>query len=478
MTSSDPAQTTADPSVLDQIAGIVGPEHVLTSAQDMAPYLVEWRDRYHGKALAVVRPGSTQDVAAVMKAARANSVPIVPQSGNTGLVGGQIPIGDGNEIVLSLARLNAIRDLDTDGNTITVEAGCILQSIQDAARDAGRLFPLSLGAEGSCMIGGNLATNAGGTSVLAYGNARDLTLGLEVVMADGAVWNGLRALRKDNTGYDLKDLFIGSEGTLGIITAAVLKLFPMPRATATAFIGVPSPEAALELMAIARDAVGPALTAFEFLPRMGLDFVLTHVPGTRDPLSEEHRWYVLMELASGSEDALDATLETILAGAYESGLVSDATIARSESEAGALWRLRLMLSEVQRHEGGSIKHDIAVPVSSVPQFLREASALVREMVPGCRPLPFGHLGDGNVHFNVSQPIGMDKAMFLDQWERVADAVHGLTLSMNGTVSAEHGIGQMKRELLKRTKDPVEMKLMRKIKKALDPKGLLNPGKVV
>ncbi|MCC0017254.1 MAG: FAD-binding oxidoreductase [Rhodobiaceae bacterium] len=478
MTSPTDTDTAADSAVLEQLATAVGAANVITDDADKALFLHELRDLYHGKTRAVIRPGSTDEVAAVMRIASENNLTIVPQGGNTGLVGGQTPFESGHEYVLSLTRMNRIRALDTDGNTITVEAGAVLETVQNAARDAGRLFPLSLGSEGSCTIGGNLATNAGGTAVLAYGNMRELTLGLEVVLSDGSVWEGLRALRKDNTGYDLKDLFIGSEGTLGIITAAVLKLFPLPRATATAFIGLPSPADALALLATAREAVGPALTAFEIIPRIGLDFVLTHAPATRDPLGEEHPWYVLLELSSGVEDTLDETLEAILGAGYEAGQVSDAAIAKSEGEARELWRLRMLLSEVQRHEGGSIKHDIAVPVSRVPQFIREASALVREMVPGCRPVPFGHLGDGNVHFNVSQPVDMDKAAFLDQWERIAEAVHGLTLSMGGTVSAEHGIGRMKRDLLARTKSPVEMELMRRIKLVLDPRGTLNPGKVL
>ena len=475
--SSPNEQAIVCESALDKIERIVGSGHVLTDAPDMAPHLKELRDRYHGKAAAIVLPGSTAEVAEVMKIASAHGIPVVPQSGNTGLVGGQIPFETGEEIVLSLKRLNRIRAIDTSSNTMTVEAGCVLETIQNAAKDAGRLFPLSLGAEGSCMIGGNISTNAGGTAVLAYGNTRELVLGLEVVLADGRVWDGLRALRKDNTGYDLKDLFVGSEGTLGIVTAAVIKLFPLPRAKATAFIAVPTPTDALELLGMARDAVGPALTAFEFLPRIGLDFV-NHAPSVRDPFSEDHPWYVLMEFSSGVEDSLDEVMEAILAAGYDAGHVSDAIPAKSEADSIAFWRIRMLMSEVQRHEGGSIKHDIAVPVAKVPQFIREATALVEELVPGCRPVPFGHLGDGNVHFNVSQPVGADKQHFLDQWERVADAVHKLTLSMGGTISAEHGIGRMKRDLLARTKSSVEMDMMRAVKKALDPKGILNPGKVL
>ncbi|MEZ5877409.1 MAG: FAD-binding oxidoreductase [Tepidamorphaceae bacterium] len=478
MTIPKEQASAASEAVLDKIAAIVGPNHVLTGAKEMQPHLKELRDRYHGKAAAIVLPGSTAEVSEVMKIAHKEKIPVVPQSGNTGLVGGQVPFDTGEEIVLSLKRLNQIRAIDTSSNTMTVEAGCILETIQTAAQDAGRLFPLSLGAEGSCMIGGNIATNAGGTAVLAYGNTRELTLGLEVVLADGRIWDGLRALRKDNTGYDLKDLFIGSEGTLGIVTAAVIKLFPLPRAKATALIAMPTPADALELLGMARDAVGPALTAFEFIPRIGLDFVINHAPAVRDPFNEDHPWYVLMEFSSGVEDSLDEIMETILAAGYEAGHISDAVPAKSEADSIAFWRIRMLMSEVQRHEGGSIKHDIAVPVAKVPQFIREATALVQELVPGCRPVPFGHLGDGNVHFNISQPVGADKQDFLAQWERVADAVHKLTLSMGGTISAEHGIGRMKRDLLAQTKSKVEMDMMRAVKKALDPKGILNPGKVL
>ncbi len=473
-----PAAAHDTDDLLAAIEAIVGAENVLREPEDMQPYLVEWRDRYVGQARAIVRPSNTGEVSSVMALAHEAGQPIVPQGGNTGLVGGQIPAGGGDEIVLSLARLNRIRDIDTLGDTMTVEAGCVLEAIHEAAEVVERMFPLSLGAQGSCMIGGNLASNAGGTAVLAYGNARDLTLGLEVVLADGRVWNGLRALKKDNTGYDLKDLFIGSEGTLGIITAAVIKLFPKPRATATAFVGVASVEAALNLLNDTRAAVGGALTAFEFMPRIGIEFVLRHVQGSRDPLEAEHPWYVLMELSSGIEESLDETLETILGGGYERGNVVDATVAKSHAEAQALWRMRLMLSEVQKHEGGSIKHDVAVPVARMGEFVRAASELVAGMVPGCRPVPFGHLGDGNVHFNVSQPPGADREAFLAQWERVNDAVHDLVMTFGGSVSAEHGIGQMKRSLLRRIKDPVEYDLMKTLKSALDPKGLLNPGKVL
>lgn len=468
----------ANDDVMMQFADAIGRDHIITDIGEMKPYLVEWRDKYQGAARAILRPGSVEEVSRILAIAHKTRTAIVPQGGNTGLVGGQIPFDKNEDFVLSMSRLNTIREVDPRGNTMTVECGVVLQAAQDAAADVGRLFPLSLGSEGSCQIGGNLASNAGGTAVLAYGNARDLTLGLEVVTAKGQIWDGLRKLKKDNTGYDLKDLFIGSEGTLGIITAAVLKLFPAPRAKATAFVGVESPDAALNLFNQALDAVGTQLTAFEFLPRIGLDFVLAHVPGVRDPLAGEHPWYALMELTSGIEDTLDHVLESILSVAFDAGGVGDATIARSEAEANALWNIRLLLSEVQKHEGGSIKHDVSVPVAAMPAFLRAATAEVERRIPLSRVVPFGHLGDGNVHFNVSQPVGADKQDFLARWEEVNDAVHEIVFQFGGSVSAEHGVGVMKRDLMGRIKSKVEIDMMKRIKKTLDPHGILNPGKVL
>jgi FAD/FMN-containing dehydrogenase len=473
-----PKPVAANDDVLEQFADTIGREHIITDASDMAPFLVEWRDRYQGAARAILKPGSTEEVAALLRTAHKHRTPIVPQGGNTGLVGGQIAFDGNEDFVLSLSRLNTIREVDPQGNTITAEAGVILQRIQDAAAEAGRFFPLSLGSEGSCQVGGNLASNAGGTAVLAYGSARDLALGLEVVTAKGQIWDGLRKLKKDNTGYDLKNLFIGSEGTLGVITAAVLKLFPAPRAKATALVGIESPEAALILFNQALEAAGPQLTAFEFLPRIGLDFVLTHVAGTRDPFADPHPWYVLMELTSGIEDTLENVMESILSGAFETGRIGDATIARSEAEAQSLWRIRLLLSEVQKHEGGSIKHDVSVPVAAMPAFLRAVTAEVERRLPKARVVPFGHLGDGNVHFNVSQPVGAPKEDFLDRWEEVNALVHGIVTEFGGSVSAEHGIGVMKRELMGEIKSDVELELMRSVKRALDPRGILNPGKVL
>ena len=462
-------------AILDRMAGIVGAKNIVTDADAMVPYLKEWRDLFRGKAQGIVRPGSTAEVAELVKLAAETGAKLVPQGGNTGLVGGQIPIAEGKEIILSLQRLDKIRTVDTDGDTMIVEAGVTLKRAQDAAGAAGRLFPLSLASEGSCTIGGNLSTNAGGTAVLAYGNARELCMGLEVVLPDGRIWNGLRQLRKDNTGYDLKDLFIGAEGTLGIITAAVLKLFPMPAARATAFLAVPDPAAALELLNAAKAGAGGTLTTFELMPRMGLDFVLRHAAGARDPLSESSPWYVLMEVSAQSAAGLDEAVEAFLGEALEKGIVTDAALAGSLTQRADFWKLREMMSEVQTYEGGSIKHDVSVPVHAQPEFLKRAIAVVEAMVPGCRPVPFGHLGDGNIHFNVSQPVGAEKAAYLARWSEMNEAVHAIVTELKGSISAEHGIGRLKRDLLPGVKDPVELDLMRAIKQTLDPKGVLNPG---
>lgn len=465
------------PELLDRFAALVGAGQALSAPVDIEPFLVEHRDLYRGTTPLVLRPGSVAEVSAIMKLAHETGTPVVPQGGNTGLVGGQIP--HGGEIVLSLSRLNAIRAVDPDGDTITVEAGCILDQVHGAAEAADRLFPLSLGSEGSCQVGGNLSTNAGGTAVLAYGNARELVLGLEVVLADGRIWNGLRALRKDNTGYSLKDLFIGAEGTLGVITAAVLKLFPRPRAQATAFAAVTDPAAALALFRIARAKAGSQLTACEILPRIGFDFVLRHSPASRDPIAGVHSWYVLIELSSPLEDAdLDSLMQAILESAFEQGIVADAAVAASIAQARDFWDLRLKMSEVQRNEGGSIKNDVSVPVARVPELIERGSAAAEAIVPGIRPVPFGHLGDGNIHFNFSQPVGADRAAFLAQWGPVTDAIDEIVLDLGGSISAEHGIGFLKRHLMEQIKQPVELELMRTIKAALDPRGILNPGKVV
>ncbi|MCU4178946.1 FAD-binding oxidoreductase [Bosea sp. BH3] len=462
-------------AILERMAGIVGAKNVVTDVDAMVPYLKEWRDLFRGKAQAIVRPGSTAEVAELVKLAAQTGTTLVPQGGNTGLVGGQIPIAEGREVILSLQRLDKVRAVDTDGDTMIVEAGVTLKRAQDTAEAAGRLFPLSLASEGSCTIGGNLSTNAGGTAVLAYGNARELCLGLEVVLPDGRIWNGLRQLRKDNTGYDLKDLFIGSEGTLGIITAAVLKLFPLPAARATAFLAVPEPAAALALLNDAKAGAGGTLTTFELMPRIGLEFVLRHAAGARAPLSEPSPWYVLMEVSAQSAAGLDEAVEAFLGEALEKGIVTDAALAGSLTQRADFWKLREMMSEVQTYEGGSIKHDVSVPVHAQPEFLKRAIAVVEAMVPGCRPVPFGHLGDGNIHFNVSQPVGADKAAYLAGWSEMNEAVHAIVTELHGSISAEHGIGRLKRDLLPGVKDPVELDLMRAIKQTLDPKGVLNPG---
>jgi FAD/FMN-containing dehydrogenase len=465
-------------SILDDMAAIVGAKNIVTDADAMVPYLKEWRDLFRGKAQAIVRPGSTQEVAELVKLAARTGTKLVPQGGNTGLVGGQIPIAEGREIILSLQRMDKIRAIDAQSDTMTVEAGLTLQKAQAAAEGAGRLFPLSLASEGSCTIGGNLSTNAGGTAVLAYGNARELCMGLEVVLADGRIWNGLRQLRKDNTGYDLKNLFIGAEGTLGIITAAVLKLFPQPAARATAFLAVPGPEEALALLNTAKAGAGGTLTTFELMSRLGVDFVLRHASGARDPLSGPSPWYVLMEVSSQSATGLDEALEAFLGEAMEQGLVTDAALAGSLTQRADFWKLREMLSEVQTYEGGSIKHDVSVPLHAVPAFIARASEAVTAMVPGCRPLPFGHMGDGNIHFNVSQPVGGDKAAFIASWSAMNEAVHAIVSEMHGSISAEHGIGRLKRDLLPGVKDPVELALMKMLKTTLDPQGILNPGAVL
>lgn len=467
-----------DPDLITRFADIVGPANALAEAHDQAPYLTEWRDRYVGRTPVVLRPGSVAEVSKILELANETRTAIVPQGGNTGLVGAQIPLESGDEIVISLARLNRIREIDPNGDTMTVEAGVTLANAQDTASDADRLFPLSLGSEGSCQIGGNLATNAGGTAVLAYGNARDLCLGIEVVLADGRVLDGLSKLRKDNTGYDLKDLFVGSEGTLGIITAAVLKLFPKPQSVETAFIAVAGPEAALQLFQKARKRAGPQLTSFELMPRIGIEFCLRHSPGSRDPLSEPSPWYVLAELSSGHDGSLRGLMESILADAFEDGLVVDAALAESGQQAVDFWHVRTAMSEVQREEGGSIKHDVSVPVSSVPAFVDKATAAVQAFAPGCRPVPFGHLGDGNIHFNVSQPVGADKAAYLAKWEAMNEIVHDIVLEFGGSISAEHGIGRMKRDLMPRIKGAVELDLMRALKRTLDPNNILSPGRLL
>jgi FAD/FMN-containing dehydrogenase len=467
-----------NPSLLSRFAEIVGARQVITEPSDMERYLVEERGLYRGRALCVVRPGSTNEVSRVVALCDETNTKIVPQGGNTGLVGGQIPYEGGDEIVLSLARLVAIREVDASSNTMIVEAGVTLLRAQEEAEKVERLFPLSLASEGTCTIGGNLSTNAGGTAVLAYGNARDLVLGLEVVLADGRILSDLSKLKKDNTGYDLKHLFMGAEGTLGIITAAVLKVFPRPRARETAVVGLADPQHALALLNLAQQRAGQSLVTFEIVPRIGIDFVLRHAQGARDPLASPHAWYVLIELASQAGDGSRDSAESMLAEALEKGIAEDAALASSLDQRSAFWRLREDLAEVQKQEGGSIKHDVSVPVAAVPVFIETATAAVEAALPGARVVAFGHLGDGNIHFNVSQPIGADRQAFLARWHELNGVVHPIVARHGGSISAEHGIGRLKRDLLPKVKDPVALDVMRALKRTLDPKGLINPGKVL
>jgi FAD/FMN-containing dehydrogenase len=472
----DAADAKIAPALLDRFAAIVDEKYAITDPQAQEPYLVEMRNLFHGHTPMVLRPSTVDEVSRILKLANDTATPIVPQGGNTGLVGGQIPLH--NEIVLSLNRLDRIREVDPTSNTLTCEAGVTLQRAREAAAAADRLYPQVLPSDGTCTIGGNLSTNAGGTAAITHGVARSHVLGIEVVLADGRVLNNLNKLKKDNTGYDLKNLFIGSEGTLGVITAAVLRLVPRPRSIETAFAGVPSVEAALELLGLATEQTGGGVTSFEIMTREGIELVLQYGPGTRDPLASKHPWYVLLEMSSQQREGLRDVMEEVLAGGAERGLVTDATIADSLEQGKAFWRIRDLFSEVQRHAGGSIKEDISVPVAAVPAFIREANAAVAALIPGARPVPFGHLGDGNIHYNVSQPIGADKAEFLKRWGDVNAVVFEVVKKYNGSISAEHGIGLLKRDLLPSVKDPVAIDLMRNLKHMLDPKGILNPGKVI
>jgi FAD/FMN-containing dehydrogenase len=458
---------------------VVGEAGLILDAERMRSYLSDWRGAYRGQAAAVLRPASTAEVAAAMRLCAEAGVALVPQGGNTGLCGGSIPDESGQQIVLSLARMQRIREVDVANATITVEAGVILQQLQEAAAEVGRLFPLSLGAEGSCTVGGNLATNAGGTAVLRYGNMRDLTLGLEVVLPDGRIWDGLRGLRKDNTGYDLKQLFIGSEGTLGIITAAVLKLFPAVRSLTTAWVALPSPQAAAELIGHMRGLCGDRLTGFELMSRQSVDFVLRHVAGVSDPIAEVHPWYVLIELSDTQPAApLNELLEQGLGAAFEQGLALDAVVAASEAQVRALWALREGISEAQNHEGPSLKHDISVPVSRIPAFIARTDQALQQAFPGVRIVAYGHVGDGNLHYNVSKPIGAEDGPFKAQAEAIMGVIYDSTLVDAGSISAEHGLGQSKRLVAQHYKAPLELELMARIKQVLDPAGLMNPGKLL
>jgi FAD/FMN-containing dehydrogenase len=463
-------------ALLESLRAVVGAGHVLTAPADVAPFVTDWRGRYSGTALAIVRPGDTAQVAEVVRLCAQAGVAVVPQGGNTGLCGGATPTN--GEVVISLTRLNRIRAVDVANNTITVEAGCTLAAVQEAAAAADRLFPLSLAAEGTASIGGNLSTNAGGVQVLRYGNARELCLGLEVVLPDGRVWNGLRGLRKDNTGYDMKHLFIGAEGTLGLITAAVLKLFSRPRQVATAWASVASPDAAVGLLIRLRGRIGGRITAFELVGRPALDLVLKNIPGSRDPLPIQSPWQVLIELSDTMESELDAALQDVLVEAVAANEASDAALARSDAQAESFWRLRENISEAQKVEGVSIKHDISLPVSRIPEFIERCDAALASAFPGVRIVCFGHLGDGNLHYNQSKPQALDNAAFIAQSKAVNRVVHDLVAELGGSISAEHGLGQLKRDEILRYKSTVEMDMMRAVKKALDPAGLMNPGKVL
>jgi FAD/FMN-containing dehydrogenase len=472
----DKPPNTIDPALLKRFAAIVGDKYAITDPQMQAPYVVERRDMFAGHTPLVLRPGSVAEVAAILKLANETATPIVPQGGNTGLVGGQTPIN--NELVLSLNRLDRIREVDPTSNTMTCEAGVTLQRAREAAAAADRLYPQLLPSEGTCTIGGNLSTNAGGTAALAHGVTRAHVLGIEVVLADGRILNDLNKLKKDNTGYDLKNLFIGAEGTLGVITAAVLRLVPRPRAIETAFVAMPSPEAALALLTIAAERAGGGVTSYELMPRLGLELALRYGSGLRDPLAELHPWYVLIELSSQRADGLREVIEEVLAQALQRGLIVDAAIADSIEQSKAFWRIREMLGEAQRHAGGSIKHDVSVPVAAVPAFLKDAHEAAIALVPGARPMPFGHLGDGNIHYNILQPEGADKADYLKHWDAMNAAIFAVVKKYGGSISAEHGVGVVKRDLLPSVKDPVALELMKSLKRMLDPKDILNPGKVL
>jgi len=472
----------APPAIDRLIAGIhavVGDPGLLTNPSDTGPYAEDWRRLYRGRTPAVVRPARTEEVAQVVRLCAEAGVPIVPQGGNTSMVGGATPAADGSEIVLSLARMHQVRTVDAVDLTLTVEAGVTLAAAQEAASEAGCLLPLSMSSEGSAQIGGVLATNAGGNNTVRYGNARDLVLGLEVVLPDGSVWNGLRRLRKDNTGYCLRHLFVGSEGTLGIITAAVLKLAPQQREVVTALCAVPSPEAALDLFARFQSDDSASLQAFEYMSGLGVDLVLKHIPGSKLPFAKPAAHYALVELASPRSDTvLRAGMEMVLSAAFEAGNLLDAVFADSKAKRAALWRLREEHSEAQKSEGASVKNDVSVPVSQVPAFIRRATEACQRLIPGVRAVPFGHLGDGNIHFNLEQPEGADPGAFLAHDQQIMDTVNEVVREFDGSFSAEHGVGQLKPHMMPDWRGGAELEVMRRIKAALDPAGIMNPGKVL
>ena len=461
--------------IFDRLKQAAGPNGFSEDAQEIASHLAELRGRLHGQSPLLLKPATTEQVSAILSICHETGTPIVPQGGNTGLVGGQIPLH--GEVLLSLKRMNRIRKMDASGMSLTVEAGVTLKQAQEAAAAERLLFPLTLGSEGSCTIGGNISTNAGGNHVLRYGMMRALVLGLEVVLADGRVLPMLKSLHKDNTGYDLKQIFIGAEGTLGVVTAASLRLFPQPVQIVTAFTAVPSPTAALDLLGHMQASTGGLLSSFELISRQTLELVLRHIPSTRDPLSAPSPWYVLMEISGGAGASLEALAQSALEDAAAKELVTDAAVAQNQAQARSFWHIRESMSEAEKREGVSIKHDISVPVASIPAFIAEATAAVMNKYPGAQPVCFGHMGDGNLHFNFNAPPGQDAA-FAEEWDEVQLTVHDIVKNYSGSISAEHGIGQMKRDLLPRYKSSEELDAMRALKAAFDPKNILNPGKTV
>jgi FAD/FMN-containing dehydrogenase len=465
-------------TLIREITKIVGENGILQDAADMAGYLTEWRDKYEGKAAAIILPKTPQEVAQVVRLCAENGTAIVPQGGNTSLVGGSIPFDTGNEIIISLKRMNKVRSVDLAGGTLTVDAGCILADLQNKAEELGYLFPLRIGSEGSCQIGGNISTNAGGVQVLHYGNTREQVLGLEVVLPNGEIWNGLTNLRKNNTGYDLKQLFIGGEGTLGIVTGAVVKMYPRPKYQQLAMVAVPNTNAAVELLGLARKVSGDQVTAMELIPRIAIDLVTRNVHGFTDPMPARYDWQVLIELSSSATENLDSLMQSILEEGFENEIVLDAIVPASNVQQQKLWSLREEISGAQKPEGGSIKHDISVPVADIPEFIKRADVALEKIIPGFRPVTFGHIGDGNLHYNPLQPEGADKEAYLAKWEDVSRTVHDIVHDMNGSISAEHGIGRMKKNELTRYKSTTELDMMRKIKEAIDPQNIMNPGKLL
>ena len=473
------ARDAADSEVLARFGEMLGPLGVVTEPSTVEPHVIDWRKRTRGATLAVLRPSTTAEVALAVALCAQRAIGIVPQGGNTGQCAAAIPSSDGRQVVLSLSRMHRIRQIDEQNNTMIVEAGCVLKTIQETAARIDRLFPLSLGAEGSCQIGGNLATNAGGTAVLRYGNAREMVLGLEVVLPDGAIWDGLRALRKDNTGYDLKQLFLGAEGTLGIVTAAVLKLYPLPRASATALAAVQSPRAAVELLNMFRARCGDRVTGFEIISRLCIDLLRKHLPKYPDPLPQRHDWYLLCELNDTlAATDLRAVMEETLSAASEASLVLDAVIANNQAQATTLWQMREEVPEANRREGPWVRHDVSVPVSRIPELIEHGTSALQERFAGVRVVAFGHIGDGNIHFNATAAEGASAEAFVQRQEEVWDVVHTLVMALGGSFSAEHGIGSVKVREMARYKSAVELDMMRTLKRAFDPKGIMNPGKVL